>query len=361
MYFFLDCTILATMKPLLLSPPPTTFFPINLSSISVGNILCGYIYKIEDFGVIVHFGGNVHGLVLKSELNDFYVKNISDYYELYQTVMCSVLEIDVENKKLLLSLKLSKLTETAHGDYINSMLKEKMLLLNNKNAEESLINYKNYPIGSVVQGTVIYNKEYGVILNLGENVTGLALKPYHIHDVAVEIGFKIDCCVLDIDTVNQVVYVSLRKEFIINNNNKDNNKISNNKVLQKTINNKESVNSVVLYKKDDDTMLLSLPSFNNVFTITSLVEYNILHSKYNNVEIGSTVPVVILNEMKGVKPLLLVSTIESDFMKENNYINPKKRKRVYSMEKSRPTLQSKTIEIGKIYKAKILALYPQHV
>lgn len=343
------------MKPLLLSPPPTTFFPINLSSISVGNILCGYIYKIEEFGVIVHFGGNVHGLVLKSELNDFYVKNISDYYELYQTVMCNVLEIDSDNKKLLLSLKLSKLIGR-HGDYITPMLKEKMLLLNNKNAEDSVINYKNYPIGSIIQGTVIYNKEYGIILAIGNNVTGLALKPYHNHNVAVEIGSKIDCCVLDIDITNQVVYVTLRKEFVENNNEK-----MNNKVLQKTISNKESVNGIVLHKKDDDTMILSLPSFNNIFTITSLVEYNILHSKYNNVEIGSTVPVIILNEMKGVKPLLLVSTIESDFMKDNNYINPKKRKRVYSMEKSRPMLPSKTIEIGEIYKAKILTLHPQHV
>lgn len=334
------------MKNLLIDPPPTVFLPLQLSSIEVGNIICGYVYKIESYGVIINFGGKVRGLALKSELSDYFIKNISDFYEVNQSVICSVLEINNETNHLILSLKRSKLLNVP--DYVSPFFKEKQLLANS-NPD---LNYLNYPIGKTIRGKILFNKDYGIIISLDNNVTGLALKPYHTYNVGVEIDTEIDCCILDIDQANQIVYVTLRNEYI-------NNNITDLSLINKTINNKETVNATVLNVKNDDTMILSVPSLNNVIVVTSLISYNILHSKYNDYEIGKTIPIILYSISEEKNHKILFGSVKFNPEGDKSSYNPKKRQ--YSIETSRSVLPSSTIKIGEVYKAKIITIYSQSV
>jgi polyribonucleotide nucleotidyltransferase len=73
--------------------------------IKIGDIVEGKVVKILDFGAIVDIGGGRDGMIHVSELKNGYVKNVEDVLHVGDFVQAKVINVDLENNKISLSLK----------------------------------------------------------------------------------------------------------------------------------------------------------------------------------------------------------------------------------------------------------------
>jgi uncharacterized protein len=67
--------------------------------------LTGVVRNIVDFGAFVDIGLKNDGLVHKSQMGDRYVTNVFDVLSVGQQVEVTVLEIDMERKRVSLGMK----------------------------------------------------------------------------------------------------------------------------------------------------------------------------------------------------------------------------------------------------------------
>ena len=80
----------------------------DIKDLKEGMILNGTIRNIMDFGMFVDINVHQDGLVHISEVSDKYVKNISDLYNINDVVKVKVIGLDVERKRIGLSIKQAK-------------------------------------------------------------------------------------------------------------------------------------------------------------------------------------------------------------------------------------------------------------
>ena len=67
--------------------------------------LPGVVTNVTDFGAFVDVGVHQDGLVHISQLADRFVRNPSDIVKVQQRVWVTVLEVDLERKRISLSMK----------------------------------------------------------------------------------------------------------------------------------------------------------------------------------------------------------------------------------------------------------------
>jgi len=77
----------------------------SIGDLRIGMKLPGIITNITNFGVFVDLGVHQDGLVHISQLADRFVKDPNDVVKLNQKVMVEVLEIDLERKRIQLTMK----------------------------------------------------------------------------------------------------------------------------------------------------------------------------------------------------------------------------------------------------------------
>ena len=77
----------------------------KLQDVKSGMKLPGIVTNITAFGAFVDIGVHQDGLVHVSEISDRYVKNPADVVKVHQKVTVSVLEVDLQRKRIALSLK----------------------------------------------------------------------------------------------------------------------------------------------------------------------------------------------------------------------------------------------------------------
>jgi len=80
----------------------------NIESLKIGMILNGTVRNIMDFGMFVDINVHVDGLVHISEVSNGYVKNINDLYSINDIVKVKVISVDVNRKRIGLSIKQAK-------------------------------------------------------------------------------------------------------------------------------------------------------------------------------------------------------------------------------------------------------------
>ena len=71
-------------------------------------ILEGTVRNIMDFGMFVDINVHQDGLVHISECSNGYVKNISDLFSINDIVKVKVISVDVQRKRIGLSIKQAK-------------------------------------------------------------------------------------------------------------------------------------------------------------------------------------------------------------------------------------------------------------
>lgn len=79
----------------------------NIDDVKVGMVLTGVVTNVTNFGAFVNIGIKENGLIHKSQLADAYVEDPSQFIALHDHVEVSVLEVDVNRKRIGLK-RLSK-------------------------------------------------------------------------------------------------------------------------------------------------------------------------------------------------------------------------------------------------------------
>jgi len=77
----------------------------KMEDLQVGMKLPGIVTNVTAFGAFVDIGVHQDGLVHISQLQDGYVKNPTDVVKTRQRVTVKVLEVDLERKRISLSMK----------------------------------------------------------------------------------------------------------------------------------------------------------------------------------------------------------------------------------------------------------------
>lgn len=80
----------------------------SLSDLKIGMILEGIVTNVANFGAFVDIGVHQDGLVHKSRLSDQHVKNPQDFIKIGNIVQVKVLEVDVQRKRIQLSMRLTE-------------------------------------------------------------------------------------------------------------------------------------------------------------------------------------------------------------------------------------------------------------
>lgn len=84
----------------------------KIEDVKPGMKLPGIVTNITAFGAFVDIGVHQDGLVHISELSDRFVKSPGDVVKVYQKVTVTVLEVDLQRKRISLSLKTGQRAET---------------------------------------------------------------------------------------------------------------------------------------------------------------------------------------------------------------------------------------------------------
>jgi len=79
-----------------------------MEDLQVGMRLPGIVTNVTAFGAFVDIGVHQDGLVHISQLQDGYVKNPTDVAKPRQKVTVKVLDVDLERKRISLSMKKSQ-------------------------------------------------------------------------------------------------------------------------------------------------------------------------------------------------------------------------------------------------------------
>ena len=65
----------------------------------------GLVTGIEQYGIFISLDEGYTGLIHISELSNHFVKDVKEYAEIGEKIICKILEIDEENKQMKCSIK----------------------------------------------------------------------------------------------------------------------------------------------------------------------------------------------------------------------------------------------------------------
>ena len=71
----------------------------------VGDVVKGIVTGFEKYGIFLSFEDDYVGLIHISELSENFVKDVTEYANLGESIPCVILEIDEEEKKMKCSIK----------------------------------------------------------------------------------------------------------------------------------------------------------------------------------------------------------------------------------------------------------------
>lgn len=126
----------------------------SVSGIKVGQILRGFVVNVADSGLFVGLARNIVGRVLIRDLSDQFLKDWKSHFKVDQLVKAKVLSVDVNGKKIGLSMRPSVVEGKASGKSFDE-IKE----------------------GEKITGVVKKIEDYGMFIKLdGYNVSGLCHK-----------------------------------------------------------------------------------------------------------------------------------------------------------------------------------------
>ena len=123
---------------------------------NVGDVVSGEIISLKEYGVFIDLGGGIEGLIHVSEMSwTGSIKNPSKHYEMGQKLEAKILDIGIENKRISLGIKQLQ-----------------------PNPWEKVV--EKHPIGSKVTGEIRSIVEFGIFVDVGEEMDALI----HISDIS---------------------------------------------------------------------------------------------------------------------------------------------------------------------------------
>jgi small subunit ribosomal protein S1 len=160
----------------------------------IGTKVDGEIVSVKDYGVFIELSDGIEGLIHVSEMSwTGKIKNPAKHFNAGDKIEAQVLDVDIENKRISLGLK--QLQENPWDDLI-----------------------AKYPVGSKATGRVKSVVDFGVFVDLGEEVDALI----HVSDVSwtkknvnlaeeFSEGQDVEAMVLSVDAENQKFCLGIKQ------------------------------------------------------------------------------------------------------------------------------------------------------
>ncbi|KAJ2999616.1 rRNA biogenesis protein rrp5 [Globomyces sp. JEL0801] len=177
----------------------------SIKSFKEGDVVTGYIRKISENGCFVSLTSSIHARVQIRELSDLYIKDWKEIYHEGQLVKGKILNVNQSKKQIEMSLKESLI-----------------------NPSKSLVSFGDIKVKSIMNGTVVSIKDYGIFINLdGTRINGLC----HLSEASdtpvkdlnrlYNIGDPVRTFVLRVDPSNKKVSLSLKASYFDESESKD--------------------------------------------------------------------------------------------------------------------------------------------
>ena len=158
-----------------------------------GSKVSGEIVSVKDYGIFVELNDGIEGLIHVSEMSWTNKKSSNKNHNVGDKVEAVVLEVDVENKRISLGLK--QLQPNPWDDMV-----------------------AKYPLGKSVEGTIKAIVDFGIFVDVGEEVDALI----HVSDLSwtkksvnvadeFKVGQKVKGVTLTVDKENQKFCLGLKQ------------------------------------------------------------------------------------------------------------------------------------------------------
>ncbi|KAL7845723.1 hypothetical protein AOLI_G00239150 [Acnodon oligacanthus] len=210
--------IILTKKPLLVAALEAGDVVTSFSELQVGMIILGWVKSIMPYGVFIDFPHGLHGLAPKAAMSDKFITDTEGVFQIGQTVLAKVTNLDEEKQRFLVSLKVSEVSSAEEeGDSQSRLIqgqRERMAardMMTSRGDSDLLQKLSSVSLGDNLMMTVGQATEDGsvsLISDQFQNITVLASK-YHIRGVNTTPGCKVTAVVLHVDHLTPQVHVSL--------------------------------------------------------------------------------------------------------------------------------------------------------
>uniref|UniRef100_A0A9J7X0S5 Protein RRP5 homolog n=1 Tax=Cyprinus carpio carpio TaxID=630221 RepID=A0A9J7X0S5_CYPCA len=186
--------ITLTKKPLLKACLEDDSIPKNFSELQVGMQMVGWVKNIMPYGVFVDFPYELFGLAPKAAMGDQFITDTSTVFDIGQTVVAKVTNLDEEKNRFLVSLRVSELSLSGEGSQARLIqgLKERKAIF-------EMMTCRGMSVGSdECQMIRCLTSVFSTVL-ICVNVSGVNVSP----------GCKLTAVVLHVDLSKSEVHVSL--------------------------------------------------------------------------------------------------------------------------------------------------------
>ncbi|CAJ1052669.1 protein RRP5 homolog isoform X2 [Xyrichtys novacula] len=192
----------------------------DFSEITVGMQLIGWIKNMMSYGVFVEFPYGLVGLAPKSAMTDKFVSDATSAFQLGQTVIAKVTNIDEEKRRFLVTLKISEIA-TPEGDaqtrLINGLqerrtVAEMFAMRDNSDLHQQLAALS---VGEKVKLTVDTVTDSSATFK-SDDLVGAAITAtkYHIMGANLTQGQKVTAVILYIDIMSSSILVSILHKLV---------------------------------------------------------------------------------------------------------------------------------------------------
>lgn len=179
----------------------------NISQLTAGDVVRGFVKNVADKGLFVLLGGPVTAMVKISNLSDRFIKEWKDQYQVDQLVKGRVVSVNSGTKQVELSLKASALDE----NYV------------------APTTYESIREGQIVTGHVRKVETFGafIVLDDSANVSGLAHRSQMADKAVVDAtklyqeGDKVKALVLEVDAPKRKISLGLKPSFFDDDDDED--------------------------------------------------------------------------------------------------------------------------------------------
>ncbi|XP_052401989.1 protein RRP5 homolog isoform X1 [Carassius gibelio] len=208
--------ITLTKKPLLKACLEDDSGPKNFSELQVGMQMVGWVKNIMPYGVFIDFPYELFGLAPKAAMSDQFVTDTSVVFDIGQTVVAKVTNLDEEKNRFLVSLRVSELIsseEESQARLIQGLKEKKAIfeMMTCRGESDVLQQLSAVSLGNKLKVTVGDSREDGSVTLTSDQLSEatVLVSKYHTEGVNVSPGCKLTAVVLHVDISKSEVHVSL--------------------------------------------------------------------------------------------------------------------------------------------------------
>uniref|UniRef100_A0A7N6B9F3 S1 motif domain-containing protein n=1 Tax=Anabas testudineus TaxID=64144 RepID=A0A7N6B9F3_ANATE len=193
----------------------------DFSEITVGMQLIGWIKNVMSYGVFVEFPYGLVGLAPKSAMTDKFISDTTTAFQLGQTVIAKVTNLDEEKRRFLVTLKTSEVM-SPEGDaqtrLINGLLERgavaEMLALRGMH-REVFSKLSALSVGQKLKLTVDTVSDSGATFKSDDLVGAtITASKHHVMGGKLTSGQKATAVILHVDILSTCVHVSILSKLV---------------------------------------------------------------------------------------------------------------------------------------------------